>query len=216
MTLTQAEAPKQSDPPLANQPSDILIAEDDALLAASLSHNVRELGYHVIGPASNGEEAIALAKTDKPDLALMDIRMPIINGLGAATVLFKHMGIPVVIISAHCDPEYLDAGKRVGVFGYLVKPVTADQIRVNIEVAWSRFQQQEQLRHEVQGLKVALEDRKFIERAKGMLMDRLGLGENEAMSRLKKQARDSRRRLSDLARALVESERLLYKGTKKI
>ena len=145
----------------------------------------------------------------------MDLKMPVLDGLGAGSVLFKNMGIPVVIVSAHSDPDYLEAGQRVGIFGYIIKPITFDQLRVNIGVAWSRFCQYEQLRSEVQDLKGALEDRKYIERAKGLLMDRLGLGESEAMRRLMKQARDSRRRLPDLARALIESDQLLYSGKKK-
>lgn len=193
---------------LTDQPSKILVADDDSLLAKCLCQHVRGLDYEVVGPAASGQEAVELGKKFRPDLALLDIRMPEMDGLAAAAVLFKHMGIPVVLVSAHSDPEYLEAGKRSGVFGYLVKPVTIDQIRVNIGVAWAAYCQHRMLRGEVQSLKTALEDRKFIERAKGMVMDRLGLSEKEAMSRLKKQARDSRRRLGDLSRVLVESQDL--------
>lgn len=189
-----------------DQPSRILIAEDDALLAKALKYNVQKLGFDVVGPASNGQCAIDLAKQDRPDLALMDIRMPVLDGLRATTVLSEEMGIPVVLISAYCDEAFLETCQRAGVFGYLVKPVMIDQLRVNIGVAWARYRQQVMLQNEVEDLKAALEDRKYIERAKGLLMDRKGLGENEAMQRLKKQARDSRRRLSDLARMLVDSE----------
>ena len=194
--------------PFEDQPTHVLLAEDDELLAKGLSLHVQQLGYCVVGPAANGQQAIELATQHKPDLALMDIRMPVVSGLDAAAVLFEQLGIPVILLSAHCDQEYVKAGQRVGVFGYLVKPVTVDQIRVNIAVAWARYGQHLALHGQVEELKTALEDRKFIERAKGLLMDKLGLGENEAMSRLKKQARDSRRRLSDLARVLVESKQL--------
>ena len=215
MPVAQSTSTIDHDPVLESQPVKVLIADDDELLSKSLCLNVEQLGYEPIGPAANGEEAIKLAKLHRPDLALIDLRMPVLDGLGAGTILFKHMGIPVVIISAHSDPEYLEAGKRVGIFGYLIKPVTQDQLRVNIGVAWARYRQYEKLRGEVKDLKGALEDRKFVERAKGLLMDRLGLGEEEAMRRLMKQARDSRRRLPDLARALIESDQLLHHGKKK-
>ncbi len=191
-----------------DQPSDVLVADDDPILAECLDLHLKQLGFNVLGPVDNGQTAIKLAKQQRPDLVLMDIRMPGIDGLSAASILFKHMGIPVVLISAHCDPEYVEAGRRGGVFGYLVKPVTIDQLRVNVAVAWGKYCQHVNLYSQVQDLKNALEDRKFIERAKGLLMDRLGLGENEAMCRLKKHARDSRQRLSDLARVLVENKQL--------
>ena len=190
----------------ADQPSTVLIADDDELLAKSLGYNVRQLGLEVIGPAFDGKQAIELARETRPDLAIMDIRMPMVSGLSAATVMFKQMGIPVVIVSAYSDAEYLEAGKRVGVFGYLLKPITADQLRVGIGVAWARYIQQESLRHKVHDLRSALEDRNFVERAKKLLMDKIGLDEAEAMLRLRKEARDSRRRLPDLARALIETE----------
>lgn len=193
---------------LPDQPTDILIAEDDALLAKSLTLNIQQLGFNVIGPASDGQHAIELAKKNPPSLAILDIRMPVLDGIAAASILFPEMHIPVVMISAHSDAESLEASQQAGVFGYLVKPVTIDQLRVSIGVSWAKYRQHVMLHGEVENLKTALEDRKFIERAKGLLMDRKGLGENEAMQRLKKQARNTRRRLSDLARILVESDEI--------
>ncbi len=213
--MTQAISPKQIDAHLREHPSKVLIAEDEAFLAASLKHHIQQLGYEAIGPACNGQEAIEFAREYNPDLALVDLKMPVLDGLSAAAVLFKQMGIPVMIVSAHSDQDSVDAGKRIGIFGYLVKPVLQDQLRVNIEVAWAAYRQYDRLRSQVSELKAALEDRKYVERAKGMLMDRLRLGEDEAMRRLTRQARDTRRRLPDLARALVESEELLGKTAKR-
>lgn len=195
-------------PSIPDHPRTVLVAEDEHLLAVSLAHNLQSLGYEVIGPAANGQQAVELARAHTPHLALLDIRMPEMNGLEAASILFCQMGIPVVIISAFSDPEYLEAGARIGVFGYLLKPVTVDELRVTVTVAWSRFVQHTRLRSEVQDLKTSLENRKIIERAKGLLMTRLGLGEEAAMKRLQKQARDSRRKLVDLARAILETKEL--------
>ena len=194
--------------PPHKQLSNILIAEDEPILAKGLVRHVKQLGYDVIGPAADGQCAIDLAKQFKPDLALLDICMPVLDGLSAAAALFDQMQIPVVLVSAHSDEQSVAAGQRVGVFGYLVKPVTIDQLRVNIGVAWARYNRQASLKSEVQDLKTALEERKLIERAKGLLMDRKGMGENEAMQRLKKQARNSRQRLADVARILVQGEAL--------
>ncbi|MEX0742417.1 MAG: response regulator [Phycisphaeraceae bacterium] len=185
----------------------ILIAEDEHLVAAALADSLTTLGYEVVGPVADGEQVVALAREQQPQLALLDIRMPRMDGLDAAAEL-NEMHIPVVIVSAYSDPEYLSRGANLGVFGYVLKPVTVEDLRVNIAVAWSRFRQQHQLRDEVQGLKMALENRKLVERAKGLLMTRLNITEPEAMKRLQKQARDSRRNMADLARAIIETDQL--------
>lgn len=185
----------------------ILIAEDEHLLAAALAENLRTLNYEVIGPVANGRQAVELARQQRPQLALLDVRMPLMDGLEAAAAL-DQMEIPTVIVSAYSDPEYINRGTRAGVFGYVLKPVTIDDLRVNIAVAWSRFQQQHRLRGEVNDLKTALENRKLVERAKGLLMQRLNISEPEAMRRLQKQARDSRRNMADLARAIIETDQL--------
>ena len=185
----------------------ILVGEDEHLVAASLADNLRSLGYEVVGPAANGQQVVDIAKAEQPQLALLDIRMPQMDGLDAAVVLHQ-MRIPAVMVSAYSDAEYLDKSARIGVFGYVLKPVTVEDLRVNIAVAWARFCQQDQLRSEVADLKTALENRKLIERAKGLLMQRLELTEPEAMKRLQKQARDSRRSMADLSRAIIETDQL--------
>lgn len=190
-------------------PRRVLIAEDEHLVAVNLSEHLRSLGVEVIGPASNGQIALELAKKNPPDLALLDIRMPIVDGLAAAGVLFDQMKVPVIMISAFSDPGYVETCAKIGVFGYLLKPVTLDELRVTLAVAWSRYNHQKELRDEVQALKDSLEARKIVERAKGLLMEKLGLSEDQAMKRLQKRARDSRRKLVDLARAVLETSELL-------
>ena len=189
-------------------PVRVLIAEDEHLAAASLGDQLQQLGVTVIGPVANGQEAIDLAKEQRPDIALLDIHMPVMDGLAAADVLFHRMGVPVMIVSAFSDQPYLSRSAKIGVFGYLLKPVTRDELRVNLAVAWSRFLHHQRLQSEVTELKGALEDRKLIERAKGVLMEKLKLSEADAMRRLQKQARDTRRKLPDVARAILESEQL--------
>jgi response regulator NasT len=189
-------------------PSRLLVADDEHLVASGVAVNLRELGYEVVGPAADGEEAIELCRTHHPDMALLDIRMPKKDGLAAAEIVFKRLGIPVMIFSAYSDPEYVTSGNRVGVFGYLLKPVTQDQMRVGISVAWGRFLDYMNQNSEISTLKERLEHRKIIEQAKWIIVKRRGVEEPEAMKLLQRQARNNRRTLVDVARSVLENENL--------
>ena len=189
-------------------PSRLLVADDEHLVASGVAVNLRELGYEVVGPAADGEEAIELCRTQHPDMALLDIRMPKKDGLAAAEIVFKRLGIPVMIFSAYSDPEYVTSGNRVGVFGYLLKPVTQDQMRVGISVAWGRFLDYMNQNSEISTLKERLEHRKIIEQAKWIIVKRRGVEEPEAMKLLQRQARNNRRTLVDVARSVLENENL--------
>jgi len=189
-------------------PARLLVADDEHLVASGVAVNLRELGYEVIGPAADGDEAIELCRAHHPDMALLDIRMPKKDGLAAADVIFRRMGIPVMIFSAYSDPEYVTSGNRVGVFGYLLKPVTQDQMRVGISVAWGRFLDFMNQNSEISTLKERLEHRKIIEQAKWIIVKRKGVEEPEAMKLLQRQARNNRRTLVDVARSVLENENL--------
>lgn len=192
----------------APHPSRLLVADDEHLVASGVAVNLRELGYEVIGPAADGDEAIELCRMHHPDMALLDIRMPKKDGLTAAETIFRRMGIPVMIFSAYSDPEYVTSGNRVGVFGYLLKPVTQDQMRVGISVAWGRFLDYMNQNSEISTLKERLEHRKIIEQAKWIIVKRKGVEEPEAMRLLQRQARNNRRTLVDVARSVLENENL--------
>ena len=203
-----AESAAQLDREIPALPGKLLIADDEHLVAAGLAANLEELGYSVVGPAANGDEAIELCRTEKPDMALLDIRMPKKDGLAAAEIIYKRMRIPVVIFSAYSDPEYVDAGNQIGVFGYILKPVTQDQLRVGISVAWSRFLDAISQSTEIRGLKERLEHRKIIEQAKWIIVKRKGISEPDAMKLLQRQARNNRRTLVDVARSVLENAEL--------
>ena len=202
------ESPLQVDREVPALPSKLLIADDEHLVAAGLAANLDDLGYTVVGPAANGDEAIELCRTEKPDMALLDIRMPKKDGLAAAEIIYKRMRIPVVIFSAYSDPEYVDAGNRIGVFGYILKPVTQDQLRVGISVAWSQFLDSINQNSEIRNLKERLEHRKIIEQAKWIIVNRKGIPEPEAMKLLQRQARNNRRTLVDVSRSVLENAEL--------
>ncbi|MBT8484842.1 MAG: response regulator [Phycisphaerales bacterium] len=206
-TPTSNGEPRQTSelPPL---PRSIIVADDEHLVATGMAGSIRELGFTVIGPAADGEEVIEMCRTSRPDLALLDIRMPKKNGLATAEVLYRQFGIPVVIFSAYSDREYVEAGNRVGVFGYLLKPVTQDQLRVGVSVAWGRFIDAASSDHEITRLRERLEDRKIVERAKWVVVQRKGITEPEAMRLLQRQARNNRRPLAELCRGILENEEL--------
>ena len=195
----------------SDQPSSILIAEDEHLLASDLSRELSEMGFTIVGPAANGVVAVDLAREHKPDLALLDLRMPEMDGIEAGRIIFDDLDIPVVVLSAYSDHQYIDACQSMGVFGYMLKPAEADDLRTTIRIAWSRFLAQRKLTSEVTQLERKLEDRKLIEKAKGLMMSKLNLSEPDAMKRLQKQARDTRRPMADIARSILDAEQVMAK-----
>jgi response regulator NasT len=204
MMATQQRAERAHNAP--ERPERILVADDEHLVAAGLRSQLISLGYTVIGPASDGEHAIELARTQQPDLAILDIRMPHVNGLEAGEVISGELNIPVLIVSAFSDPEYLRSCNTFRTFGYMLKPVTTDALRVTIEVAWGRWLDHLTQQEDVDRLKARLEDRKIIEQAKWLLVKNRGISEPESMRLLQRQARNSRRTLIDIAKGIIEEE----------
>ncbi|MDG2094812.1 MAG: response regulator [Phycisphaerales bacterium] len=190
-------------------PLKILVADDELMIATFLASNLEDLGYEVVGPTNNGESVIKLCHEQSPDLALLDIQMPKVDGIEAACRIFKEQNIPTVILSAYADPEYVEAGNKIGIFGYLLKPVTKDQLRVGLEVAWARFIDWSDKRDKVEELQERLEQRKLIEQAKWIVVKRKQVDEPEAMRMLQKQARNNRKPLITVAQAIVDSEDIL-------
>jgi len=203
MMATQPRPGAARNPP--PRPQRILIADDEHLVAAGLRAQLIELGYTVIGPASDGEHAIELARSEHPDVALLDIRMPHVDGLAAGEIISGELNVPVIMISAFSDPDYLRACNNFRTYGYLLKPVTADALRVTIEIAWGRWLDLLAQQQDVERLKARLEDRKIIEQAKWLMVKNRGMSEPEAMRLLQRQARNSRSPLVDIAKAIVES-----------
>lgn len=189
---------------LPDRPERLLIAEDEHLVATDLKLMLTDLGYEVL-VAPDGDAALAMARTEYPDLALMDIRMPRKDGLSAARELYMHLGVPVVIVSAYADQEQVLRAQEAGVFGYLIKPVQRDQLRVTIEIAWRRFVLDAIERNESHKLRKRLEERKVVEQAKWIMVSTRGMTEPDAMRQLQKQARSTRRQLIDVANEVIRS-----------
>ena len=188
----------------------VLIAEDDPVIAMGLAKRLRSLGHEPIGPAGDGEEAIALAKENLPDLYLFDIEMPTVDGLAAAARLADDgLRRPVVVITGVEDPGLVERAIATGVSAYLTKPIDDRELAAAIELARLRQAEFEALEAEVGRAQQALEDRKLVERAKGLLMSALGLSEQDAFRRLQTTARERNLRLVDVAARIVEQQTLL-------
>ena len=192
----------------------VLIAEDDPLIALGLSERLRAIGHEPIGPAADGAEAIELAMTSEPDLYLFDIEMPRIDGLEAAKRLadggFRR---PTVVVTGVDDPGLIERSIATGVSSYLTKPVDSRELQAALELAAARHAEFEALEAEVARAHQALEDRKLVERAKGLLMSALNLSEQDAFRRLQLTARERNLRLVDVAARIVEQQSLLAPKT---
>lgn len=185
-------------------PKTILVADDESLAALSVIHSLRHLGYTPVGPARDGEHAVELAFSSLPDLALLDARMATdCDGLDAARALFNDLMIPVVIVSAYTDRAQVAVAAEAGVFGYLVKPVTKDQLGPAIEVAWSRFNRYLAQEVQVEVLRRHLQDRQDLERAKWRLVERRGLEEGQAAREIRARARLLNVPLAEVARQIL-------------
>jgi response regulator NasT len=186
----------------------ILIAEDNDLVLLTLEEQLKGLGYDVIGLARSGTEAVMLAERLYPDLVIMDFRMPEMDGAEAAARIQRHHPVPIIMLTAYADKETIRRAKEAGALAYLVKPVNENELPPAINIALERFREIEGLKGRVAELEDTLEARKLIERAKGILMQRLRMSERDAYERLRQRARDKRMKMKDIAQAIIEAEEL--------
>ena len=180
----------------------ILIADDEAVVRMDLREMLEESGYEVVGEASDGERAVELGEERKPDLAILDIKMPKMNGLEAAEKLMEK-GVATLVLTAYTDREFIDRAKEIGVLAYLVKPFNKESLIAAIEMAMARFRELQELRKEVSSLREALEVRKLVERAKGLLMKHLGISEEDAYRYLQKRSMEYRKPMKEVAEAVI-------------
>jgi response regulator NasT len=194
----------------------VLIAEDDPLIALGLAERLRSLGHEPLGPACDGEQAIEMAKASSPDLYLFDIEMPNVDGLEAAARLAAAgWRRPVVVVTGVDDPSLIERSIASGVSAYLTKPVDSRDLGAAIGLAAARHAEFQALEAEVDRAQQALEDRKLVERAKGLLMAALNLSEQDAFRRLQLTARERNLRLADVAGRIVEQQSLLEPKRKR-
>ena len=190
-------------------PVRILVAEDEALIRMDLVEMLQEAGYTVVAQATNGEEAIALANEHRPDLAILDVKMPILDGISAAEKIISIA--PVLMLTAFSQRELVERARDAGVMAYVVKPFTIGDLVPAIEIAISRHTQMRSFAEEVADLHERLKTRKIIDRAKGILMKALNLSEPEAFSWIQRAAMDRRLTMKEVANAVISPEAALDK-----
>src|SRR5207244_8869127 len=181
----------------------ILIAEDETIIRLDLRDMLVRAGFEVCAEARDGEEAVALARSEEPDLAIMDVKMPKLDGIDAARRILEERPIPIVMLTAYGQDELVSRAVEAGVFGYLVKPFRESDLLPAIHTARARHEELAALREEAESLAEALAARKAIERAKGLLMEKEGLSEADAFARLRKASQVSGRPLKVVAEAVV-------------
>ncbi|MDQ3669713.1 MAG: response regulator [Actinomycetota bacterium] len=181
----------------------ILVAEDETIIRLDLRKTLEAAGFQVCGEARDGEEAVALAATERPDVAILDVKMPKLDGIEAARRILAERPIPIVMLTAYGQDELVSRAVEAGVFGYLVKPFRDSDLLPAIRAARARHDELQALREEAESLAEALATRKVVERAKGLLMEREGLSEQEAFARLRRASQSSSRPLKVVADALI-------------
>lgn len=186
-------------------PRRVLVAEDEALIRLDLVEMLREEGYEVAGQAADGDEAIKLATELRPDLVILDVKMPKVDGIEAASVIAGGRIAAVVILTAFSQRELVERARDAGAMAYLVKPFAKRDLVPAIELAMSRFAEVQALENEVAGLTDRLETRKVVERAKGLLMSKQGLSEPEAFRWVQRTAMDRRTTMKAVAEAVIEN-----------
>ena len=209
---TQGRANTSSDASRVQIPTGpyrILVADDEMLVATGIASSLKDLGHTVVAVVADGEAAVRAAREHKPDMAMLDIRMPRMDGIDAAAAIATELGIPSVIVSAYSDPEHISrmhARPDVsGVFGYLLKPVNTEELRVAIGVCAQRAAIDDFRKSRIDQLETNLLNRRTVEQAKWLLVEKHRLSEAQAHERLQRAARDRRQPLVEIARSVIET-----------
>jgi two-component system, response regulator PdtaR len=189
-----------------SEPLRIAVADDEPDMRDYFAKILPRLGHQVVAQARDGRELVEQCRAERPDLVITDIKMPEMDGIDAASALYKERPVPVVLVSAFHDAALIQRAEADHIMGYLVKPIKQADLGPVIALAMRRFEQFQELRKEASDLRQALEDRKLIERAKGILMKKAGLDEASAFRRLQKLASDKNLKLVEIARILLTAE----------
>ena len=182
----------------------VVIAEDEAIIRLDLKETLEEEGYEVVGETGRGDEAVSLVQELSPDVAILDIKMPGLDGLSAAREIAKDRGAAVLILTAFSQRDLIEQARDAGALAYLVKPFQRSELIPAVEVALGRFQEMKALESEVKGLEDQLETRRLVDRAKGLLMDKHGLSESDAFSFIQKTAMSERTTMKSIAQRVID------------
>ena len=181
-----------------------VVAEDEALIRMDIVETLREGGYEVVGEGANGEEGIALAREHKPDVVVMDVKMPVMDGITAAETIAKERIAPVVLLTAFSQTELVERARDAGAMAYVVKPFTPGDLLPAVEIAASRYSEIRALESEIADINERMETRKKVERAKGLLMEKMKLNEPESFRWIQKTSMDRRLTMREVAEAVID------------
>jgi AmiR/NasT family two-component response regulator len=181
----------------------VLVADDESIIRLDLRETLRKMGHEVIGEAGDGRRAVELARQLKPDLVILDIKMPEMDGIDAAKVISTEKIAPVVLVTAFSQIELVHRAQDAGVFGYVVKPFKESDLLPAVGIATARFREYLEISQQAASLQEALDSRKLVERAKGLLMQKHSLTEQEAFRRIQVQSMNTRRSMKEIAEAII-------------
>ncbi|WP_394279964.1 ANTAR domain-containing response regulator [Microbacterium sp.] len=201
-TVTEQEP--TTAPQAAPTPRRVVVAEDESLIRLDIVEILRDSGFDVVGEAGDGETAVQLATELRPDLVIMDVKMPVLDGISAAEKLSKNHVAPVVLLTAFSQKELVERASEAGALAYVVKPFTPNDLLPAIEIALARYEQIITLEAEVADMVERFETRKLVDRAKGLLNEKMGLSEPDAFRWIQKASMDRRLTMQDVAKAIIE------------
>ncbi len=186
----------------------ILICEDEGLTALRMRKELSSFGYNIVGEAKDGRESVSLAKRLRPDVILMDIKLPKLSGIDATKRIMEDNPTAIIMLTAYSNDNFIEEAIAAGASAYLVKPVDSEQLLPTIELAASRFAEFQQVKSEAENLKEALEVRKLVEKAKGILMERSNLSEGESFKKMQRMSQDSRKPMKEIAQEIMRADEI--------
>jgi response regulator NasT len=189
-----------------------MIVEDESVVAVGIRAMIQDAGHEVLGVAHSGEEGIAMVENRKPDVVVVDVKLPGIDGIETTRRLVEEYNTPVIILTAYADPEFIEGAASAGASTYLLKPVSKESLCANLELAVARAHEFAQLRREVEDMRAALEVRKLAERAKHVLMERLALSEADAYAHLRQKCRNQNKTMRQVGEEILAAHDSFMEG----